>query len=177
MQRDSLDEMFHGTGRARFRSGCLSELQVPTQVKSALNILLQGGVLRTDVRVAKAGRTAVSDRCHDHGQRSGCRYEPGSECTVRSNFERFRAMKGKTVSKTAPDRSLERNSRYHRRFALMAAKEAERVLPIFEQERPKDNRPREAIEAIRAWALRKRELGMAEVRRLSLGAHVASARS
>ncbi|HKZ83848.1 MAG TPA: hypothetical protein VJ793_09365 [Anaerolineae bacterium] len=80
----------------------------------------------------------------------------------------------KTAPKTPPDRSVERNSRYHRRFALLAAKEAERVLPIFEKERPKDNRPRQAIEAIRAWAQGKRELGMAEVRRLSLGSHAAA---
>ena len=83
-------------------------------------------------------------------------------------------MKEKTTPQTPPDRSVERNSRYHRRFALLAAKEAERVLPIFEKERPKDDRPRQAIEAIRAWAQGKRELGMAEVRRLSLGAHAAA---
>ncbi len=83
-------------------------------------------------------------------------------------------MKKKTASKTIPDRSVERNSRNHKRFALLAAKEAERVLPIFEKERPKDMRPRRAIEAIRAWAQGKRELGMAEVRKLSLGSHAAA---
>jgi len=57
---------------------------------------------------------------------------------------------------------------------LLAAREAERVLPIFENQRPGDRRPRQAIEAIRAWATGKRELGMAEVRRLSLGAHAAA---
>jgi hypothetical protein len=83
-------------------------------------------------------------------------------------------MKEKTAAKSVPDRSVERNSRNHRRFALLAAKEAERVLPIFETERPKDNRPRQAIEAIRAWAQGKRELGMAEVRKLSLASHAAA---
>lgn len=48
------------------------------------------------------------------------------------------------------------------------------MLPLFEQERPKDPRPRRAIEAIRAWAKGKRKLGMAEVRRLSLGSHAAA---
>jgi len=86
----------------------------------------------------------------------------------------FLAMKRKTAPKTTPDRSVERNSRNHRRLALLAAKEAERVLPIFEKERPNDNRPRQAIEAIRAWAQGKRELGMAEVRKLSLGSHAAA---
>jgi hypothetical protein len=83
-------------------------------------------------------------------------------------------MKGRRVPKKKPDRSLERNSRYHRRFALLAAIEAERVLPLFERERPKDPRPRQAIEAILAWAQGKRDLGMAEVRRLSLGSHAAA---
>jgi hypothetical protein len=83
-------------------------------------------------------------------------------------------MKRKTAPKATRESSVERNSRNHRRFALLAAKEAERVVLIFEQERPKDNRPRRAIEAIRAWAQGKRELGMAEVRELSLGAHAAA---
>ena len=63
---------------------------------------------------------------------------------------------------------------YHRLFARIAAKEALRVLPFFEKERPKDNRPRKAIEAIDAWAKGKRELGMAEVRKLSLDSHAAA---
>lgn len=83
-------------------------------------------------------------------------------------------MKKKTVSKPAYARSVERNSRYHKLFALIAAEEAERVLPFFEKEHPKDKRPRLAIEAIRAWADGKRELGMKEVRKLSLDAHAAA---
>ena len=71
-------------------------------------------------------------------------------------------------------RVVTRNSDYHRLFALKAAKEAERVLSFFEKERPHDNRPRQAIEAIKAWAKGKRELGMTEVRKLSLGSHAAA---
>jgi hypothetical protein len=67
-----------------------------------------------------------------------------------------------------------RDSYYHRLFGLKAAKEAGRVLKYFEQERPQDRRPREAIEAIREWAEGKRTLGMKEVRRLSLAAHAAA---
>ena len=66
------------------------------------------------------------------------------------------------------------NRNYHRLFALIAAKEAKRVLPIFEKERPNDDRPRKAIEAIGSWAKGKRELGMKEVRKLSLDAHAAA---
>ena len=49
-----------------------------------------------------------------------------------------------------------------------------RLLPIFEKERPEDDRPRQAVEAIQAWAQGKRQLGMAEVRKLSLAAHAAA---
>ena len=39
----------------------------------------------------------------------------------------------------------------HRLLALWAADCAEHVLPLFEQVRPADTRPRQAIEQIRAW--------------------------
>jgi hypothetical protein len=82
-------------------------------------------------------------------------------------------MKKRTTTKPKDGKSW-RDSYYHKLFGLKAAKEAERVLPIFEKERPNDNRPRQAIEAIRAWAQGKQELGMAEVRKLSLGSHAAA---
>ncbi|MGD9894648.1 MAG: putative immunity protein [Dehalococcoidia bacterium] len=69
---------------------------------------------------------------------------------------------------------LTRNSAYHIRFAELAAREAQRVLPIFERAHPDDDRPRKAIDAIKAWVAGKRTLGMAEVRRLSLDAHAAA---
>ena len=59
-------------------------------------------------------------------------------------------------------------------FGIKAAKEAERVLPIFEKENPKDNRPRKAIEAIKSWSQGKRKLKMSEVRKLSLDSHAAA---
>jgi hypothetical protein len=86
----------------------------------------------------------------------------------------IRAMKQRKAAKPRHYRSVERNSRYHRLLALKAANEAERVLPIFEKESPSDARPRQAIEAIRAWAQGSLELGMAEVRKLSLGSHAAA---
>ena len=69
---------------------------------------------------------------------------------------------------------INRDSAYHRRFALLAAREAGRVLFLFERERPRDGRARRAIEAIRDWGLGRRRLRMAEVRRLALGAHAAA---
>ena len=71
-------------------------------------------------------------------------------------------------------KSIARESRYHRLFALKAANEAERVLKIFENENPRDKRPRRAIEAIRAWSKGKLKLGMRDVRKLSLDAHAAA---
>ena len=47
-------------------------------------------------------------------------------------------------------------------------------MPLFEKERPNDNRPRKAIDALREWAEGTRELGMKEVRTLSLDAHAAA---
>ena len=67
-----------------------------------------------------------------------------------------------------------RDSYYHKLFGLKAANEAERVLRYFEAERPNDQRPRAAIDAIRAWAEGRRTLGMKTVRKLSLDAHAAA---
>jgi hypothetical protein len=72
------------------------------------------------------------------------------------------------------DSSLWRDSYYHKLFGLKAAQEAGKVLACFERERPHDNRPRAAIDAIRAWAEDKRTLGMKAVRKLSLDAHAAA---
>ncbi|MBI4927229.1 MAG: hypothetical protein HY835_05645 [Anaerolineae bacterium] len=58
-------------------------------------------------------------------------------------------------------------------MAAWAADCAERVLPLFEEAYPGDDRPRKALEACRAWV----ETGifhMAEIRAASLGAHAAA---
>ncbi|MEK6969390.1 MAG: putative immunity protein [Nanoarchaeota archaeon] len=78
------------------------------------------------------------------------------------------------TTKKTKDSKFWRDSYYHRLFGLKAAKEAERVLPLFEKECPNDNRPRRAIAAIKSWAEDKRKLGMKEVRKLSLDSHAAA---
>lgn len=83
-------------------------------------------------------------------------------------------MAGKTSTRSVDHQAVARNSPKHIALALRAADDAEAVLPLFEAARPDDRRPRLAIEAIRAWAEGKRELGMAEVRKLSLDAHAAA---
>jgi hypothetical protein len=67
-----------------------------------------------------------------------------------------------------------RDSYYHKRFGLKAAKEAGAVLSLFEKERPNDDRPRQAIKSLRDWAEGTRKLGMKEVRKLSLDVHAAA---
>ncbi len=59
----------------------------------------------------------------------------------------------------------------HHRLALWAATCAEHVLPLFESVRPADPRPRQAIEAARAWT--RGELKMMETR--ALGGHAMGA--
>jgi hypothetical protein len=80
-------------------------------------------------------------------------------------------MKKNLITKT---KNVWRDSYYHKLFGLKVAKEAQRVLYIFESESPTDTRPRLAIEAIKSWAENKRTLSMKEVRKLALGAHDAA---
>lgn len=58
-------------------------------------------------------------------------------------------------------------------MATWAADCAERVLPIFENAYPNDERPRKAIEACRTW-VRMGVFKMAEIRAASLAAHAAA---
>jgi hypothetical protein len=61
----------------------------------------------------------------------------------------------------------------HRTVATWACDCADRVLPFFETDFPKDDRPRLAIQAGRAW-VRTRAFKMADVRKASLDAHAAA---
>lgn len=58
-------------------------------------------------------------------------------------------------------------------MATWAADCAERVLPLFEQAYPEDDRPRKAIEVCRTW-VRTGVFKMAEIRGASLAAHAAA---
>jgi len=55
---------------------------------------------------------------------------------------------------------------------LWATDCAEHVLPYFEEKYPKDNRPRKAIEAGRAWV--RGEIAMREARTAAFAAHAAA---
>lgn len=60
----------------------------------------------------------------------------------------------------------------HKTLAIWGADCAERVLTFFEKKYPKDNRPRNAIEAGRAWT--RGELRMTEARKAAFAAHAAA---
>ena len=60
----------------------------------------------------------------------------------------------------------------HRLLALWAADCAERVLPLFQNAEPEDDRPRNAIEAARAWV--RGELTVTKARGAALAAHAAA---
>lgn len=83
-------------------------------------------------------------------------------------------MGGKPRAKSGYHQRVPRNTPKHIAWALEAARIASGVLGLFEERHPADARPRQAIDAIRAWAEGSRELGMSEVRRLSLDAHAAA---
>ena len=65
------------------------------------------------------------------------------------------------------------NKEDQRALAAWAADCAERVLPLFENAFPKDDRPRKAIQACRTW-IRTGVFKMAEIRGASLSAHDAA---
>lgn len=60
----------------------------------------------------------------------------------------------------------------HRRLALWSAACAERVLHLFEEARPGDERPRRAIDQARAWA--RGEITMTQAREAAYAAHAAA---
>jgi hypothetical protein len=60
----------------------------------------------------------------------------------------------------------------HRLLAIWAADCAEHVLPYFEEMHPEDKRPRQAIEAARAWVLS--DLTMVDARKAAFASHAAA---
>ncbi len=64
------------------------------------------------------------------------------------------------------------NKQDHRILVLWATDCAEHVLPYFEENHPKDNRPRKAIEAGRAWV--QGEITISEARSAAFASHAAA---
>ncbi|MFH0961818.1 MAG: hypothetical protein V1820_04000 [archaeon] len=61
----------------------------------------------------------------------------------------------------------------HKILAVWAIDCAERVMPYFKEKYPEDRRPRNAIEASRAW-IRTGMFKMADIRKAALAAHAAA---
>ena len=64
------------------------------------------------------------------------------------------------------------NEQEHRLLAIWAADCAEHVLTFFERTYPEDDRPRTAIEAVRAWE--RGDLPMVDARKAAFAAHAAA---
>jgi Imm-5 like putative immunity protein len=64
------------------------------------------------------------------------------------------------------------DKRDHRSLALWTTDCAEHVLPYFEEKYPKDARPRDAVEAGRAWA--RGEIATSEAHAAAFAAHAAA---
>jgi hypothetical protein len=66
----------------------------------------------------------------------------------------------------------EKLNKDHKLLVIWAADCAEHVLPYFEKEYPRDERPRKAIEAVRAWV--RSDIKFGEVRAAAFAAHAAA---
>ncbi len=88
---------------------------------------------------------------------------------------RITIAKKRMIAATVRDRAIEElaGKADHKTLAIWAADCAERVLPLFEARIPNDDRPRKAIEELRAW-VRTGVFRMADVRGTSLAAHAAA---
>ncbi|MDO9433151.1 MAG: hypothetical protein Q7T84_17770 [Phenylobacterium sp.] len=67
---------------------------------------------------------------------------------------------------------MKRDAGEHRTLVLRAADLAELVLPYFENQRPHDDRPRQAIAAARAWT--RGEITVGQARAAAFAAHSAA---
>lgn len=67
---------------------------------------------------------------------------------------------------------MKREASEHQILALRAADLAELVLSYFEEQRPHDDRPRQAIAAARAWA--QGEITVGQARAAAFAAHAAA---
>lgn len=89
------------------------------------------------------------------------------------SMDALRAPMVCSADEAARGREMRFDKRDHSSLALWAADCAERALPYFEEKRPKDDRPRKAIEAGRAWA--RGEIKMSEARSAAVAAYAVKA--
>jgi len=77
-------------------------------------------------------------------------------------------LKGSTKEKSAGPL----DAPAHRALVRWAVEAAEKMIPFFEDKYPKDDRPRKALEAGRAWA--RGEIRVSEARAAAFSAHAAA---
>jgi len=82
------------------------------------------------------------------------------------------SWRGGRAAEAERDREMGLDKADHRTLALWAADCAEHVLPYFEEKYPKDDRPRKAVEAGRAWV--RDEIACGEARAAAVSAHAAA---
>ena len=96
-----------------------------------------------------------------------CVHEP--QC-LHCQYRRVAMMGGSGLMLVKQTKRLDQQD--HKLLALWAADCAEHVLPYFEEKYPKDDRPRKAIEAARAWT--RGEIRVGQARAAALAAHAAA---
>lgn len=76
---------------------------------------------------------------------------------------------------THPDEALAElvKSSNHKTLAIWAIDCAERVMPYFEQDFPKDHRPEQALKVLQSW-IETGQFSMAVIRKASLDSHAAA---
>jgi len=79
---------------------------------------------------------------------------------------------GGRAAEAEREREMRLDKGDHRSLVLWAADCAEHVLPYFEEKHPKDDRPRKAVEAGRAWV--RGEIALSEARAAAFAAHAAA---
>jgi hypothetical protein len=79
------------------------------------------------------------------------------------------------VTNADPVREMKLDRQLHRSLVLWASDCAEHVLKYFEEQYPKDVRPRKAVEIARAWV--RGEVTPGDARRAAFAAHAAARRA
>lgn len=141
------------------------------------NVLQRPLPLAGEVGEARSGlgRVSRADGAWD------ARTVPGVECPVaRCRYLRSGELADGNCPAGTPSRAAEAergrgmrlDERDHRSLVLWATECAGHVLPFFEEKYPEDDRPRDAVEAGRAWA--RGEIAMSEARAAAFAAHAAA---
>lgn len=96
----------------------------------------------------------------------------GSARPAHTRTRFFMSWCGGRAAEAERGREMRLDKGDHRSLVLWATDCAEHVLPYFEEKYPKDDRPRKAVEAGRAWV--RGEIALSEARAAAFAAHAAA---